>query len=264
VDTVRTVNYLWQVPHVGTVVRLQSPQVAPQDLTSFSTLVDTDIHFGLFPPRSITVTGTTASSVTLSWDPGLDAHRINDYKIYWDTDPGAVTSYAFNSISHPGQVSFSAGPPPSATISGLTPGLTYYFTVTSRTVFTDPSSGVVTTYESLLYPTQVSGDPAFVYPVEVQATLGCAATAEVTGVTVNTTGTPGEIQICWSPAADACLTGYDLLGSSDAGFSSLGSVGLTTCWTGSPFEPLPIGSVAHFLVTTTGATGNGPWGHYGH
>jgi len=257
-DEVRTVNYLWQVPRLGTVVRLQSEQNAPVDLISFSTLAETDIHFGLFPPKSINVTGTTATSVSLSWDPGADAHRISDYKVYWDTDPGAVSPYAFNSVSNPGQVSFAGA---SATVSGLTPGVTHYFTVTSRSTFTDPSSGVVTTYESLLYPTQVSGDPSFIYPVEVQATPPCPATAEVTGVTVNTTAVPGEIQICWNPVTDSCLTGYQVLGSaspaSDAGFSPLASVGLTTCWTGSPAQ-------SYFLVIAKGITGNGPWGHYGH
>jgi hypothetical protein len=265
VDTVRTVNYLWQVPYLGTVVRIQSEQNAPVDMTSYSILTETDIHFGLFPPRTITVTGTTANSVSLSWDPGNDTHRISDYKVYWDTDPGAVSAYAFNSVNNPGQVSFAGN---SATISGLTPGVTYYFTVTSRTVFTDPSSGIPTTYESLLYPTQVSGDPSFVYPIEVAATPACPATVEVTGVTVNTTATPGEIQICWNPVTDSCLTGYRILGSTsaalDAGFSPLASVGITNCWTGSPFDPLPLGNVAYFLVIATGITGNGPWGHYGH
>lgn len=258
VDEVRTVNYLWQVPHLGTVARLQSEQVAPADLVSFSTLAETDIHFGLFPPRSITVTETAASSVSLSWDPGADTHRISNYKVYWDTDPGAVSPYAFNSVGNPGQVSIAGT---SATVSGLAPGVTYYFTVTSRSVFTDPSSGVVTTYESLLYPTQVSGDPSFIYPVEVQATTLCPATAEVTGVTVNPTGVPGEIQICWSPVTDPCLSGYLVLGAdspvSDAGFSTLADLGLTTCWTGSPAQ-------WYFLVIAKGTDGNGPWGHYGH
>ena len=253
---VRTVNYLWQVPHLGTVVRLQSAQNA-SDLTSFTSVAETDIHFGLFPPKSITVTDTTANSVSLSWDPGADTHRISDYKVYWDTDPGAVSPYAFNSASNPGQVSFAGA---SATVSGLTPGVTYYFTVTSRSVFTDPSSEVATTYESLLYPTQVSGDPSFIYPVEVQTSTLCPATAEVTGVTVNTTGVPGEIQICWSPVTDPCLSGYLVLGAdspvSDAGFSTLADLGLVTCWTGSP-------SQSYYLVIAKGITGNGPWGHYG-
>ena len=258
VDTVRTVNYLWQVPYLGTVVRIQSEQNAPVDLTSFSVLTETDIHFGLFPPRTIMVTGSTPTSVSLSWDPGADTHRISDYKVYWDTDPGAVSAYAFNSVTNPGQVSFAGT---SATISGLTPGLTYYFTVTSRTVFTDPSSGIPTTYESLLYPSQVSGDPSFVYPIEVAASPGCPATVEATGVTVNATATPGEIQICWSPATDSCLAGYRILGSNtvntDAGFTTVADVGLTTCWTGTPTQ-------LYYLVIARGSSANGPWGHYGH
>jgi len=253
---VRTVNYLWQVPHLGTVVRLQSEQDAPADLISFSTLAETDIHFGLFPPRSINVTETTAGSVSLSWDPGADTHRISDYRVYWDTDPGAVSPYSFDSVANPGQVSFAGT---TATVSGLAPGATHYFTVTSRSVFTDPSSGVVTTYESLLYPTQVSGDPSFIYPVEVQASTLCAATAEVTEVTVDTTGVPGEIEICWDPVTDPCLSGYLVLGAdspdSDAGFSTVAELDPVTCWTGSPAQ-------SYFLVIAKGITGNGPWGHY--
>jgi hypothetical protein len=126
----------------------------------------------------------------------------------------------------------------------------------------------VTTYESLLYPTQVSGDPSFVYPIEVAASTGCPATTEVTGLMLSHGVSPGEIQFCWNPVTDACLTGYQVLGStspgSDAGFSPVGSVGLTGCLTGSPFDPLPVGSVAYFLVIATGSAGNGPWGHYGH
>jgi fibronectin type III domain protein len=263
-DTVRTVNYLWQVPYLGTVVRIQSPQNAPVDLVSFSTLTETDIHFGLFPPVSISVSGTTSTSVSLSWNPGNDTHRITDYRVYWDTDPGAVSPYAFDSVNNPSQVSFAGT---SATISGLTPGTTYYFTVTSRSTFTDPSSGIVTTYESIRYPTQVSGDPSFIYPVEVQATPPCPATAEVTGLTVNTTANPGEVQICWNPVTDACLTGYQVLYANtppipytDGFWGPLASTGITNCWTGTP----PYSDLTYFLVIATGFTGNGPWGHYGH
>jgi hypothetical protein len=261
VDDVRTFNYLWQVPYLGTAVRLQSLQSAP-DATSFSSLSETDIRFGLFPPRSILVTGQTQTSVSLSWDPGLDTHRISGYKVYWDTDTGSGTPYAFNSQSNPGQASIVGT---TATISGLTPGTTYYFTVTSLSNFTDPSSLIVTTYESLLYPTQVSGDPSFVYPVEVQAATppaGCIPTTEAGSVTVNPTAVPGEIQICWAPVVDACLTGYRVLASNDArndtGWGPIADIAPgTTCWTGSP-------SQLYYLVVANGAIGSGPWGHYGH
>lgn len=257
-DAVRTVVYLWQVPHLGTVVRIQSVQNAA-DTTSFTTVAETDVKFGLFPPRAITATASTNNTVTLSWDPGVDTHRITNYKIYWDTDSGASTAYAFNSVANAGQVAFAGT---MATISGLTPGVTYYFTVTSRSIYTDPSSSIVTTYESLLYPTQVSGDPSFIYPIEVQrATTGgtCIPTAEVSGVTV--TKSPETIQICWNPVSDPCLVGYRILGAnsptSDANFSTVADVGLTTCFTGSPTK-------TDYLVVARGTGGTGPWGSYGH
>ena len=108
----------------------------------------------------------------MSWNPGNDTHRIVGYKIYWDADPGASTPYAFNSVTNAGQVVIAGT---TATISGLTPGTTYYFTVTSLSDFaqtpnpsTDPP--VLTHYESIKYPTTVSGDPSFSYPIEVAAT----------------------------------------------------------------------------------------------
>jgi hypothetical protein len=254
---VRTVNYLWQVPHIGTVARVQSIQNAA-DTTSFTTLAETDFKFGLFPPRSLTVGTVDDTSIALTWDPGLDTHRISGYKVYWDTDPGAASSYAFNSQANAGQVAFNGT---GATISGLTPGTTYYVTVTSLSTFTDPSTLVARTYESILYPTQVSGDPSYVYPVEVQTrTTGgtCIPTAEVTGLTV--AYDPAGIRICWNPASDPCLLGYEVLGAATpqaaANFAPVADVGLVTCWAGNP-------SSSFFLVTAAGTGGHGPWGHYG-
>ncbi len=256
VDEVRTVVYLWQVPYLGSVVLLQSPQVV-SDPTSFTTVDLTNITFGLYPPRSISAGTATETSVALSWDPGNDTHRVSSYKIYWDTDSGGASGYAFDSDANPGQVSFSGT---TATVSGLERGTTYYFTVTSRSAYQDPSSGIVTTYESLVYPTQVYGDPSYVYPVEVQATTQCVPTAEVQGLLVSKSG--GDVQLCWDPVADPCLTGYRILGSdtasSDAGFATIADTGpAETCWIGSP-------SQTYFLVVARGTGGTGPWGHYGH
>jgi hypothetical protein len=257
---VRTIVHLWQVPHLGTVVRLNSPQNGPADLRTFTTIDESNIAFGLFPPRTIQSTAATDTSVSLSWDPGLDTRRISGYRIYWDTDSGASTGYAFDSVNQPGQVSFAGT---SATISGLTPGTTYYFTVTARSAFTDPSSGIVTNYESERYPTQIFGDPGFVVPTEVQAaTTGgaCFPTLEVAGLRVNK-APGGETQVCWNPTADPCAAGYRILGASspqtDAGFATVADTGLSTCWTGPT-------AAAYFLVTVRGTGGTGPWGHYGH
>ena len=46
---------------------------------------------GLFPPRSITSTGATDTTISISWDPGTVTHHIDGYKVYWDTDSGAST-----------------------------------------------------------------------------------------------------------------------------------------------------------------------------
>jgi len=252
-DRVHTVVYLWQVPYLGTVVQLQSAQDVPDDV-SFTTVDSTNIGFGLFPPRSITATGRTDTSVSLSWDPGLDTHRISGYKIYWDTNSG--TPYAFNSAVNAGQVSFGGT---TATISGLPPGVTHYFTVTSLSNFKDPDTLATTTYESILYPTQVSGDPGYVYPVEVQDTTTCTPTGQVQGLTVNKAG--GNVEICWQAATDPCLLGYRVLGAgspaSDASFVTLGDTGTETCWTGNPAQ-------SYFLVVARGTGATGPWGAYGH
>jgi hypothetical protein len=262
-DEVRTYVYLWQVPHLGSVIMLQSPQTVA-DGTSFTTLNMTQITYGLYPPRTITVTGSTADSVSLSWDPGLDTHRIGGYKVYWDTDSGGSSGYAFNSTSNPGQVAFSGT---TATVSGLAGGTTYYFTVTSLSTYTDPSSGVVTAYESLVYPTQVYGDPSYVYPIEVQAATTappCTPGATVTGLTENRLA-PGGIHFCWN--ADAtdtgdCLVGYRLLVSNGAqsrtAFVPLqDTTGTETC---ADVSPYPGGDQNLFLVVAVGTGGEGPRG----
>lgn len=251
VSQVRTVVYVWQVPHLGTVAEIDSPQNVPDPQLNFATADATILNFGLFPPRTIQATGATNTSVSLSWDPGLDTHRITGYRVYWDTNSGGGSPYAFSSTSHPGQVSFAGT---TATISGLTTGTVYYFTVTALSTFTDPSSLVVTTYESLLYPTQVSGDPDRAYPVEVQAATtgaGCTPTAQVTGLTVNKQGT--NLQFAWTPVADPCAVGYRVLASSTpnppASFSRLADTGLATAWTGST-------TAKFFLVVARGNNGN--------
>jgi hypothetical protein len=258
VDEARTINYLWQVPWIGTVVRLESVQNAT-DLTSWSMIQEGPVAYGPFPPVTIQATGSTDTTVSLSWNPGNDTHRIVGYKVYWDTDSGAASSYAFNSAANPGQATITGT---TATITGLTAGTTYFFTVTTLATYTDPSSGIVTNYESLLYPTQVSGDPSFVYPVEVQATTTggvCIPTAEVQGLTVDY-ASGGAITICWNAVNDPCLQGYRVLGANTpeaaANFSTVADTGVGTCWTGTTAS-------RYFLVVALGTGGNGPWGHYG-
>ena len=268
--TVRTIVYIWQAPWVGSIALLRGPQRsdytaaevtagAETPCTNFTSVEFTDISYGLLPPVSITAGAVTDNTVSLSWNPGNVTHRLAGYKIYWDTDPGASNAYAFNSVANAGQVAFAGT---TATISGLTPGTTYYFTVTSLSDYKDPSTQVVTRYESIRYPTTVSGDPNFAYPIEVTAsTTGgtCIPTLAVNGLTVDK-ATP-NVHVCWQATADACAVGYDVLAgddkTSDSGWTVVGQVGLTTCWDGDPAHP-------YILVRARGTGGNGPWGHYSH
>jgi len=270
VNSVRTIVYYWEAPYVGAVALLRGPLKsaftaaemtagAETPCTNFTTVEFTDISYGLLPPVSITAGATTGTTVALSWNPGNDTHRINGYKIYWDSDSGGSSAYAFNSVANAGQASIVGT---TATISGLTPGTTYYFTVTALSNFTDPSSSIVTQYESIKYPTTVSGDPSFSYPIEVTAATtggGCVPTLAVNGLTVDK-ALP-NVHVCWTATADACAMGYDVLASDDAtsdvGWSVAGQVGLTTCWDGNASQKF-------LLVRSRGTGGTGPWGHYQH
>jgi hypothetical protein len=262
-STVRTIVYIWEAPYIGAIALLRGPQAVSYasgetgetPCTNFTTLDYTDIGYGLYPPVSITAGAVTDTTASISWNPGNDTHRISGYKIYWDTDSGSSTPYAFNSVTNAGQVVFNGT---SATISGLAAGTTYYFTVTSLSNFTDPSSGVVTAYESLKYPTTVSGDPSFSYPVEVTATTtggGCTPTQAITGVTVDK-ALP-NIHVCWTATADACAVGYDIL-TADAlppSYTLAGQVGATSCWDGNPTSST---SISYIQVRARGITGEGP------
>jgi hypothetical protein len=260
VDRVRKFIYLWVAPQLSTVVRLQSVNLVA-DATSFTSFEETDIKFGLFPPVSIAATAVTGSSVTLDWNPGNDTHRIGRYKVYWDTVSGGTTAgaYAFDSDSDASQVTFNGT---EATITGLAAGTDYFFTVTSLVNHTDIKSGLTTEYESLLFPTQVFGDPGFAYPTELMATTtggSCQPTLEVDDLVLTAQG-GGAVEFCWTASADPCVQGYDLLGSNDAssaaGWSTVAQVGGVSCWTGSPAD-------LFYLVAGQSPAGQGPWGHYG-
>jgi hypothetical protein len=254
-DRVRAFVYLWSAPHLGTVALLQSEQNADPDIGLMTVLDESSITFGLFPPVTIGIDAVTDTTIDLSWNPGNITDHIDGYKVYWDTDSGSGSTYAFNSDTHPGQVSIVGT---SATISGLTPGTTYFVTVTTLSDFASPSSGVVTSYESILFPTQVSGDPDHIYPVEVTAdTAGGCTLEEISGLTAAKVAT--DVEFCWSQHVDPCIDGYDVLGSDTpadpASFVTVGSTtGVeSTCWTGSPTE-------TYFLVVARSAGAQGPKG----
>ena len=252
VQQVRTVLYLWQVPYVGSVTRLQSVIQAPDD-TSFTTLGETDIKYGLYPPLSVTEDGKTETTIDISWNPGNETARIDGYKVYWSTQSGADAPYEFDSDANPGQITINAT---SATISGLTSGTEYFITVTSLSDFTDPASGVTTQYESLLFPTQVAGGPEPI-PAEINVMTDgglCVPTEEVTGVLASKSG--NQVELCWDPSSDPCLDGYQILEAADPSDPGnfqvvVPDTGLSTCQVFDPTE-------TYLKVVVRGSGGTGP------
>jgi hypothetical protein len=276
---VRTIVYIFEAPYVGAVGLLRGPQTtlytaaelppnpqAETPCTNYTSFDYTNISFGLLPPVSITAGATTGTSVSLSWNPGNDTHRIVGYKIYWDTDPGASTPYAFNSVANAGQVAFAGT---TATISGLTPGTTYYFTVTSLSDYTDPSTSVLSHYESIKYPTTVSGDPSFSYPIEVSTATTGGAPKPVpdglfgTAMRASRADAPGStIGLTWDVATCASADHHVLFGdlSSVASLTVLGA-GCNLGTTGSAtWTAVPAGNLWFVVVGDDNATVEASWG----
>lgn len=276
---VRTIVYIFEAPYVGAIALLRSPQTtlytaaelsssAETPCTNFTSLDYTNISYGLLPPVSITSGATTTTSASLSWNPGNDTHRIVGYKLYWDTDPGASTPYAFNSVTNAGQVAFAGT---TATISGLTPGTTYYFTVTSLSDYTDPSTSVVTRYESIKYPTTVSGDPSFSYPIEVTATTSAASVPPKpvpdgsfgTAMRASRADLSGStIAVTWDVTTCASANHHLIFGdlSSVATLTVLGAACNLGTTGSATWAAVPAGSLWFDVVGDDNATVEGSWG----
>jgi hypothetical protein len=249
---VRTIVYLWQVPYLGTVARVVSPQNGPADYVSFSDIAEADIKFGLFPPISVS-TGTVGDdSVQVSWDPGSETDQIDAYAVYWGPASGAAETYA-NRTPQPA----SSGT--TAVISGLLPGTEYFFTVTSLSDYENPATAVTTTYESMLFPLTIEAGGGGFVPMEVGATTTCTGgipPVEIQGLTANRlSGT--QIEICWEPLPNTCITEYEILGAttpeSPGNFSVLAThTGPGNCST------LDDPAEGYFLVRAAGSGGSGP------
>ena len=261
---VRTVVYLWEVPQIGSVVRLQS-ELHVDSPTGFSTVAGTDIRYGLFPPLELTVTSVTDAEVGLSWNPGTIVDHIDGYKVYWGVQSGTAAAdpnnpYPFDSVSNNSQATFDGT---SAVITGLTPGTQYYFTVTALSNYDNPANSDEFIYESLLFPRQAPAVPVAL-PIEVtEATSNtCTAgeVAEVTGLTLRNVG-PTTLDICWNQMfpADPCVTGYEILHSAqpDNVSTSLVTVGRPNDCTQVDYsdtnDPLD-----YYLVRAIGTGGAGP------
>jgi hypothetical protein len=285
------------VPHLGTVVLIQSDKVAADKL-SFTHLAELDVKYGLFPPLSLEVDAVSDTSVDLSWDPGLITEHIDSYRIYWDTEsggqcstgledctadyPGAgvncpagetccstpgdvCDSYDFDSVSDAAQVVFHTAT--SATVGGLDPATTYYFTVRSVSNYTDPASLVTTSYESAQYPTRIPAVP-YDLPVEVAAvTTGGISTAGAVPDGHVRPGTPltlsrgaGEsIDLAWGVS---CLPGDGNYGVYEGTLGNFSSHTPVTCDTAgaTSFSFPPGDGNRYYLIVPTNSSFEGSYG----
>ena len=249
---VRTVIYMWQVPYLGTVARLVSRQNGPADYVSFSDVAEADIKFGLFPPVSVSIDATADDAVQLSWNPGTETDEIDGYAVHWGPTSGASGPYENRT---PQLASAGVG----ATIGGLLAGTQYFFTVTSLSDHENPATSVTKTYESLIFPLSIEANGGGFIPVEVSATTTCTGgvpPVEIEGLTVDRPSDT-EVEVCWTPSPNTCITGYEILGAtspeSPTDFSVLAThSGPGNCHTlNHPTED-------YFLVRATGSGGPGP------
>jgi len=124
-------------------------------------------------PAQILPGGDPLSSITLQWDPSIDPQVVG-YKIYYGT-----TSHNYTDVVVVGNVL-------TTTISGLQPGVTYYFAATAYDVFGNESdfsneiSRTVPTMAATLtaatcsvgqFSFGVSGIPGLPYVVETSTNL---------------------------------------------------------------------------------------------
>lgn len=170
-ERTRQYQLMWLVPGYGPMVQVRSPDDQPPG-TPWTTTTSTVVGYGLLPPLSIQVDAVTATTVTVSWDPGTITRFIDGYEVHWGTEPatGGAAPPPFSS----GFLDAAAGT--SHVVSGLLPETTYWFTVTTLRSYTDPRSGETTPYRSIGLPESIGadvdgdGERDTSYPPEVSAT----------------------------------------------------------------------------------------------
>jgi len=136
---------------------------------------------------------------------------------------------------------------------------------------TDPP--VVTRYESIKYPTTVSGDPSFSYPIEVAATTtGGAAPKPVpdgsfgTAMRASRMDAPGStIAVTWDVSTCASADHHLLFGnlSSVAALSVLGAACNLGTTGSATWAAVPAANLWFVVVGDNNATVEGSWGRTG-
>jgi hypothetical protein len=203
VSQVEQLLYEWHAPKVGRIATLGTNRPA-NDPEGWIGAIASTFSYGLLPPLDTWVEENGNGWVRIAWDPGRYTDHVDRYKVYWDTDSGADSDYAFDSDSFPGLVTFD-GTSAVIEVPDCSPR---HFSVTSLSTHTDEDTGVPVEYESLRYPEQVFGDPDHAYPQEVE---GRSAGDQVVTITptpdppsicgsgdVTLTASPGFVEYLWS------------------------------------------------------------------
>ncbi|WP_051950815.1 endo-1,4-beta-xylanase [Actinacidiphila yeochonensis] len=139
-------------------------------------------------PSGLTVSGTTSSSVSLSWSPATDAVGVTGYDVYrGSTLAGSTTTTTF-------------------TDSGLTPSTAYTYTVKAK----DAAGNVSAASTAATATTQAGSGTGDTTPPSAPTNLAVSGT------------TSSSVSLTWTAATDNVgVTGYDVYrGSTLAGSST--------------------------------------------
>ena len=203
--------------------------------------------------------------VTLSWTaPGSDGGAaISGYQIYWGTSPGGESGTPLNG-------SLVAGT--SYTVTGLTNGTTYYFTVAAvnQAELQGAKSGeasatpvVAGAAASASATGSASGSPSAGASATAAGSApgspsaGTASAATTPGAPTGLTATPGnaEVGLSWTaPAAGGSPARYRVYEGTSPGFT-LGTPVMSTTSTNATVTGLTNGTTYYFVVTAVDASG---------
>jgi len=205
--------------------------------------------------------GLTASpgngKVTLSWKaPGSDGGSgISGYEIYRGTSPGGESGTPVNA-------SLVAGT--SYTVTGLTNGTIYYFTVAAvnKAKLQGGKSGEAsaTPAASASASSSAAASASATGPASASPSGGATATAAGTpGAPTGLTATPGngEVGLSWTApasASGAAPASYHLYEGTSPGFT-LGAPVTSTTGTHATVSGLTNGTTYYFVVTAADASG---------
>ena len=205
--------------------------------------------------------GLTASpgngKITLSWKaPGSDGGTgISGYEIYRGTSPGAESGTPVNA-------SLVAGT--SFTVTGLTNGTRYYFTVAAvnKAMLQGAKSGEASATPSAgaSASASASGSASATGQATASPTSGATATATGTpGAPTGLTATPGngEVGLSWTAPASAGgapPASYDVYQGTSSGFT-LGAPVTSTSDTHATVTGLTNGTTYYFVVTAVDGSG---------